>query len=130
GRVKGRQVSVETREGVVTLRGKVDSDAAKAAAEILAREVEGVRDVRNELAVVSPADRARVDRQDKALTRAVKRALARDVQLEDEDITVRVDAAVVTLGGEVSSFILKSKAAEVAWQVAGIREVRNELVLD
>ena len=31
-RIKGRQVSVETVNGVVSLRGKVDSDEAKAAA--------------------------------------------------------------------------------------------------
>src|SRR6266508_4059802 len=48
-RVKGRQVSVETKTGVVYLRGKVDSSEAKAAATEVARSVPGVRHVKNDL---------------------------------------------------------------------------------
>src|SRR6266496_5611550 len=39
-RVKGRQVSVETQHGVVTLRGKVDSAEAKAAASEIAKGID------------------------------------------------------------------------------------------
>ena len=42
-RVKGGQVSVETVKGAVSLRGKVDSDDAKAAAGAVAQAVEGVK---------------------------------------------------------------------------------------
>src|ERR1700687_5812468 len=45
-RVKGRQVHVETQHGVVTLRGKVDSPEAKAAASEIAKGVEHVERVR------------------------------------------------------------------------------------
>jgi osmotically-inducible protein OsmY len=40
-------------DGRVTLRGKVDSDTAKAAAAV-AGKVEGVKSVRNDLQVVPP----------------------------------------------------------------------------
>jgi hyperosmotically inducible periplasmic protein len=51
-RFMGKQISVETERGVVTLRGKVDSEETKkAAAEIISR-IEGVKHVRNELDVV------------------------------------------------------------------------------
>ena len=48
---KAHQINVETRGGVVQLSGFVDSAAAKAEAGRLAREVTGVRSVRNEIDV-------------------------------------------------------------------------------
>lgn len=63
-RVKGRQVSVETVRGTVTLRGKVDSEEAKAAAESIAKGIEGVQSVNNELQVVPLAERKAVGAMD------------------------------------------------------------------
>ncbi|HVL69799.1 MAG TPA: BON domain-containing protein [Vicinamibacterales bacterium] len=60
--VRGRNVSVETQNGVVTLRGTVESEAAKQRAVALAREVEGVTNVQDELrveAALADADTAR-----------------------------------------------------------------------
>ena len=51
-RVKGRQIDVKTTKGVVMLRGKVDSDVAKKAAEEIATGLDGVKRVKNELQVV------------------------------------------------------------------------------
>ena len=50
GRVKGRQIDVETTKGQVMLRGKVDSDAAKQAAEEITKMLDGVKTVKNDLA--------------------------------------------------------------------------------
>jgi hypothetical protein len=57
-RVRGRDVHVNTRNGVVALRGDVESADARAAAEAVARGIEGVQDVRNELRVRRDDDRA------------------------------------------------------------------------
>src|SRR4029077_18633845 len=53
-RVKGRLIEVETTEGRVMLRGKVDSDAAKRAAEGITAGLDGVKTVTNDLEVVHP----------------------------------------------------------------------------
>ena len=53
-RVKGTQVSVDTKNGVVHLRGKVDSDESKAAAAAIATGIDGAKSVKNDLQVVSP----------------------------------------------------------------------------
>ncbi|HET9213077.1 MAG TPA: BON domain-containing protein [Thermoanaerobaculia bacterium] len=50
-RVKAFNLDVETQKGVVTLTGNVDGDEAKAAAEELARSVDGVQNVVNRIAV-------------------------------------------------------------------------------
>lgn len=49
--VKGLSINVDTSANVVTLRGDVPSDAMKTQAEQVARTVEGVKEVRNELVV-------------------------------------------------------------------------------
>ncbi|HEV8328164.1 MAG TPA: BON domain-containing protein, partial [Nitrospiraceae bacterium] len=46
-RVKGRQINVEAKDGLVMIRGKVDSDEAKKAAEEIAKLVDGVKSVKN-----------------------------------------------------------------------------------
>ena len=126
-RVKGRQISVETKSGMVMLRGKVDSEEAKIAAGEVAKGVEHVKGVRNELQVVPPADRPRVDTDDKAITSMVEQRLKGDRQLKGEKISARVDSGIVTLTGDVKSLALASRASEVLSDVPGVRAVRNDL---
>jgi len=47
-----RNINVDVVEGVVTLRGQVDTADAKAEAERVAKETDGVKSVKNELKVV------------------------------------------------------------------------------
>ena len=126
-RVKGRQISVETKNGMVMLRGKVDSEEAKMAAGDVAKRVEHVKGVRNELQVVPPADRPKVDTDDKAIMSMVEQRLKEDRQLKGAKINARVDSGIVTLTGEVKSLALCSRASEVLSDVPGVRAVRNDL---
>jgi len=127
-RVKGRQISVETMKGVVTLRGKVDSSVAKAAAGSIAQAVDGAKSVRNDLRVVMPADRPAVDASDKDITRQVEGRLSQDAQLKKVD--VRTDKGKVFLTGNVPSIGASARASELARDVAGTGAVKNELTYD
>ena len=126
-RVKGTQVSVDTKNGIVHLRGKVDSDEAKQAAADVAKGIDGVKSVKNDLQVVSPAARKAVDTNDKEITRAVQSRLSKDGQLKKVD--VRTDGGVVTLTGEVPSLTAAAKASEMARYVGGVKSVKNELTV-
>jgi hyperosmotically inducible protein len=127
-RVKGTQVSVDTMKGgVVHLRGKVDSAEAKAAATEIAKGIEGVQSVKNDLQVVAPASRKMVDAKDEDIEKAVETRLSRDAQLKSVD--VRIDAGVVTLTGEVPSIVAAAKASEMARNVPGVKSVQNELTV-
>jgi hyperosmotically inducible protein len=127
-RVKGGQVNVETVKGLVSLRGKVDSEEAKAAAESLTKAVDGVKSVRNDLQVVSPGDRKVVDASDKDITSQVEGRLAKDAQLRKVD--GRTDGGAVILTGAVSSIGASARASELARGVPGVRLVKNELTYD
>ncbi len=124
-RVKGREVSVETQKGVVHLRGKVDSDEAKSAAADVAKGIDGVKSVKNDLQVVAPSARKAVDANDKDIAKAVESKVHRDTQLKKVD--VRADSGVVTLTGEVPTIGASAKASEMARSVPGVKSVKNEL---
>ena len=126
-RVKGREVSVDTQKGVVHLRGKVDSDEAKSAAADIAKNVEGVQSVKNDLQVVAPTARKAVDANDKEIAKAVAARLTQDMQLKKVD--VRADGGIVTLTGEVPSITASAKASEMARNVPGVKSVKNELTV-
>jgi hyperosmotically inducible periplasmic protein len=127
-RVKGGQVSVETVNAGVTLRGKVDSEEAKGAAESVAKTVDGVKSVRNDLQVVAPGDRKMIDASDKDITQQVEGRMAQDAQLKKVD--VRTDGGVVILKGAVASIGASARASELARWVPGVRSVKNELTYD
>lgn len=127
-RIKGGQVSVKTVKGAVSLRGKVDSDEAKAAAGSVAKAVDGVKSVRNDLQVVSPGDRKVVDTSDKDITRQVEGRFSNDSQLKKVD--VRTDGGAVILTGAVLSIGASARASELARGVPGVRMVKNELTYD
>ena len=124
-RVKGKEVRVETMGGQVYLRGKVDSQEAKTAAEEIAKGVEGVKTVKNDLQVVAPTARKTVEANDKQITKSVETTLHKDASLKKID--VRTDAGVVVLSGEVPSITASAKASEMAHRVDGVKSVKNEL---
>lgn len=126
-RVKGRQIDVKTAKGVVMLRGKVDSDTAKHAAEDIAKGIDGVKSVKNDLQVVAPSTREAVEEKDEAITARVKDHFAKDSHLKKANIAVQTNAGVVSLTGEVPDIMTSANASWTAWFVSGVKSVKNDL---
>jgi hyperosmotically inducible protein len=129
GRVKGRQVDVKTKQGVVMLRGKVDSTEAKQAAADITKLLDGVKTVKNDLEVVAPSKREVVEEKDEAITARVKKKLAKDAHLKKADIAVQTNAGVVSLTGEVKDITTSAHASWTAWFVPGVKSVKNDLTV-
>jgi len=129
GRVKGRQIDVATTKNVVMLRGKVDSDEAKQAAEDITKMLDGVKRVKNDLAVVAPSKREAVEEKDEAITARVQKKIAKDSHLKKADIAVQTNAGVVSLTGEVKDIMTSANASWTAWQVPGVKSVKNDLTV-
>ncbi|MBI2527382.1 MAG: BON domain-containing protein [Candidatus Rokubacteria bacterium] len=126
-RVKGTQIKVETSKGVVALRGKVDSQEAKSAATEVAKGIEGVKTVKNDLQVVSPGARKAVDTSDKDINTRVEERLKKDAALKSAKISARTDKGMVTLTGDVRDITTSARASELVRQVPGVHAVKNEL---
>ena len=74
-----RDINVDTLGGVVTLFGTVPTEAARRAAELEVKKVDGVKSVENELQVVPEVSAAAVEHQDERVKDAIeKRLKARD----------------------------------------------------
>ncbi len=128
-RVKGSEITVESTQGSVVIRGKVDSDAAKQAAEGIAKEINGVKSVKNDLQVVAPSKREAIDDKDEAITTRVNAQIAIDAQLKESGIHAQTNAGVVLLSGEVADLMTSAQASWKVWQVPGVKSVKNDLTV-
>ena len=127
-RVPGSAVHVETQKGMVYLRGKVESDEAKKAAEDVARGIEGAQGVKNELQVVPASAKKMVEAKDDEITKQVKERFKADPKLKSLD--VRTDNGVVTLEGKLPNITDSARASQMAREVPGVRSVRNDVTYE
>jgi len=67
---------------------------------------------------------------DSMVTARVKKAIYNEPSLKVNDISVKTDNAVVSLSGAVKSRTERTRAAEVARHVEGVKLVKNELRID
>ena len=111
------------------IRGKVDSDEAKQAAEEITTGIDGVKSVRNELQVVAPAKREAINDRDTSITMRVIAKIAKDHTLYSAGIHAQTNAGVVSLSGEVSSLLISAQASWTVWQVPGVKSVKNDLTV-
>jgi osmotically-inducible protein OsmY len=102
--VKAYQVDVDTRNGVVTLSGAVETGAAKDQAIRIARETDGVRDVIDQIRVGEAAATAGVDVDvdvDDDLERRADRA-ADEVKQEGREAADKIGDAADRTGAAVT----------------------------
>ncbi len=126
--VRSSKVHVDTEDGVITLSGKVNTEEQKTLAEQKAKEIDGVRQVKNYLQIVPQGDEKRVERTDKETTDAIEKALKADASLNDSTITVKsVTKGVVLLGGEASSVSDHLRAVTLVDRLPGVRRVTSEV---
>ncbi len=129
-KVSSTDVHVTTKQGVITLRGKVDSEEAKQAAEADAQKIDGVQKVVNHLVVVPKAAQKAVQRKDEQIVKDVENRLKTDPTLKQDSIDVHADNGIVTLSGDVPSAQSSLRASEVTRRVSGVRAVHNELTVE
>ena len=117
-------------DGTATLQGTVRSQTDRRRAGDIARDVTGVRRVRNELDVDAAAsDDPTLESNVATLEDAVAAQLRGDPLLGSRDIRVTVDRRcnTLTLAGEVASETEKQRATRVAASAFTAGHVRNRL---
>jgi len=126
--VDGIDIDVDTFDGRVTLHGTVASSIEKAEAESLASKVQGVREVRNLIAVVPASRQSATEVADTELAKHVETVLERDKALTKSDIDVKsVNEGVVVLSGQANTLSAHYRAVEDARAVPGVRQVASEI---
>ncbi len=123
--LKDADVSADSENGVVTLKGKVETSDHKALAEDTVRGLPGVVSVNNELKVKSEPKES----SDEWIALKVRSSLLyhRNVSLMDSDVSV-VNGNV-TLTGTAESAAEKSLAGEYAADIKGVKNVDNRITV-
>ena len=119
-------LNVDTKEGAVTLHGKVADDAAKAKAEQVAKGIEGVKSVKNLLQVVPDRARDAVEDSDDVIKGSVDKALDANDMLKDVEVA-SVNKGVVLLNGSVETLQAHVTAVETVSKVRGVRRVSSNV---
>ena len=127
-RTSGFATDVDTRDGTVTLSGKVDTEQARSAAGEAAKAVSGVKSVDNQLQVVPEAKRKEVDATDEKITDAIEKAMDSDPNLTDVGLSANSNNGVITLDGSVETREQLLKAAEAIRKVPGVKSVDTKPV--
>jgi len=124
--IRNEDIAVAVKDGVATLAGTVDDYAQRWAAERAVEHVHGVRAIVNDLAVKIPGGHARLDSE---IAHAAVNALRWDVQVPDQQITVKVADGWIMLEGEVEWNYQRDAASRAVRYLTGVKGVSNMLQL-
>ncbi|KIU50253.1 MULTISPECIES: BON domain-containing protein [Pseudomonas] len=134
---QGLPIEVDSRAGVVTLRGRVTSAEAKQMAGSVAASTDGVYLVNNliSLGVSDPAQAreqaaaaAAEVQSDAWINDKVQTSFLYSRNLDGPNIKVATQEGVVRLSGEVMSNEQKTIAQEIARQIRGVRGVDADML--
>ena len=124
------EIAVDTVDGRVTLYGKVPAAAQNQKAEDVAKQISGVREVRNLLQIVPPQHAEAVQETDAKIQHDVAEGLAKDPPLAGSGIQVAsVAAGVVVLGGTAHNSVELLRALDVVRHVRGVRRVQSTVAI-
>lgn len=128
--VSATATEVETEKGVVTLKGKADSEAQKQLTGEYALDVEGVTEVRNHLVVAKGGHRTIGDKvDDTSITAQVKSALLFHKSTHALATKVVTKDGVVTLHGEAENAAERDLVSKLAEDINGVKRVINQMTV-
>ena len=132
--VSAINTEVDVTDGVVTLKGTADSQAQKDLTGEYAKDINGVKDVNNQMTiketVSKPSDQPKDNKIDDAsITAQVKMAFLTHHSTSAFKTGVSTTNGVVTLTGDATSGAAKDMAAKVAGDVNGVTSVVNNMTI-
>ena len=125
---------VGTKDGIVTLKGEADNQAQKDLTTEYARDIDGVKDVNNEMTVSKTTKKTRdivVDKIDDAsITAQVKMSLLFHRSTSAVNTKVETNNGVVTLSGKASNAAEKDLVTKLVNDINGVTSVNNRMTIE
>ena len=128
------KTEVNSKDGIVTLRGEANSSAQKDLTTEYVKDVKGVKDVVNEMTVPKGAKKSgrttgeKID--DSSITALVKLTLLNHVSTSALKTSVTTKNGVVTLSGKAKNAAESNLATKIAKDVNGVKSVKNRMTIE
>ena len=131
--VSASKTEVYVKDGIVTLRGNATSQAQKELTAEYARDVEGVKDVNNEMGVSKTSkttyEKVREDIDDASITAQVKLTLLFHRSTSALNTTVATKRGVATVGGKARNAAEKDLVTKLVNDLNGVKSVKNRMTI-
>jgi osmotically-inducible protein OsmY len=132
--VSGSTTEVHVQDGIVTLRGEASSQAQKELTAEYAKDVEGVKDVKNEM-TMSPTPKTTTEYviesiDDASITAQVKMTLLYHRSTSALSTKVETNEGVVTLNGKAKNAAEKELVTKLVNDINGVRSVNNRMAIE
>ena len=125
--------TVDVKNGIVTLRGDATSQAEKDLTTEYAKDVDGVKDVKNEMVVSKPAKKTQTTGgkiDDASITGLAKMTLLYHRSTSALNTSVTTNKGVVTLTGKAKNAAEKDLATKYVNDVNGVKSVKNRMTIE
>jgi hyperosmotically inducible protein len=150
--IRANDIDVSSRDGVVTLRGRVQNEPMRSLAVALARNTDGVKQVIDQLSVAvagpvapprppntsiavattgtaAPDNTLNTDGADARITSGIQAKYFLDDTIKSRRIDVNSSTGIVTLRGEVGSDDERAQALLLARTTDGVQRVEDNLTV-
>jgi len=124
---------VSTKDGIVTLKGDATSKAQKDLTTEYAKDIDGVKDVKNEMTVSKTSKKThetmvgKID--DASVTAMVKMTLLYHRSTSAVSTSVTTKRGVVTLSGKAKNKAEKNLVTKFVTDVKGVKSVKNRMTI-
>jgi osmotically-inducible protein OsmY len=132
--VSSSKTDVDVKDGIVTLTGEATSLAQKELTTEYAKDVEGVKDVRNEMTVAKtpakPVESYAEMIDDASITAQVKASLMSHRSTSALKTKVETKDGVVTVSGVAKNAAEKSLVTKLVTDINGVNSVINNMTIE
>jgi len=132
--VSARTTEVDVKDGIVTLRGEAASLSQKELTSEYARDVEGIKDVKNDMTVSRTHKKTprtvgeKID--DASISAQVKMTLLNHRATSVLNTRVKTKRGVVTVLGKAGSAAEKSLVTKLVADINGVSSVKNRMTIE
>jgi osmotically-inducible protein OsmY len=132
--VNASGTDVSVKDGNVNLRGEASSQAQKDLTSEYAKDIEGVKDVKNEMTVAKipakPDQTVGKTIDDASITAQVKGSLLSHRSTSVMNTKVTTTDGIVTLGGTARNAAEKDLVTKLVTDINGVKSVVNNMVIE
>jgi osmotically-inducible protein OsmY len=126
--VSSTTTTVAVQDGMVTLSGTASNEAQKELTGIYAREIDGVKSVKNDLVIKEqPTMAEKMD--DASITSQVRYALLSHKSTSALKTKVTTNEGIVVITGEAANEAEKSLVSKLTKDIRGVKSVSNNMTI-